>query len=69
MKKISAIAITYPDRLTRFGFTAFKEFLKRWSLVLGKIKVFESLAKVLVRKSKLLPRPLLEVTRQGVEVW
>jgi len=34
----------------------------------GKIKVLESLAKVLARKSKLLPRPLLEVTRQGVEV-
>jgi len=27
-KKISAIAVTYPDRLTRFGFTAFREFFK-----------------------------------------
>ena len=27
-KKIKAIAITWPDRLTRFGFEAFKEFFK-----------------------------------------
>ena len=27
-KKIRAIAITYPDRLTRFGYDAFKEFFK-----------------------------------------
>ncbi len=27
-KKIRAIAVTYPDRLTRFGFEAFKEFFR-----------------------------------------
>jgi len=27
-RKIRAIAITYPDRLTRFGYDAFKEFFK-----------------------------------------
>ena len=37
-KKIRAIAVTYPDRLTRFGFEAFKEFFRGFGveiLVLG----------------------------------
>ena len=27
-RKIRAVAVTYPDRLTRFGFDAFVEFFK-----------------------------------------
>jgi len=31
-KRIRAIAITYPDRLTRFGFEAFKEFFRSFGV-------------------------------------